>query len=264
MNDVLIYILKQIYLKIPREVLIEAFQPGMESLDYAIKKIIIFDIVLRSCNLFAGKLTKIKLKTSYSIRVNADDYPFPLYDGNYTLYRIPPEVRANRDIVAAIDIAYPLGQFSAYGYSPEVGSNTIASLTNEVLSSNTHSPQYLTPVPIAMDDNIIKLDPPQAFHVDWIVSCMVKYDENFNNITPNMYKSLGEMSLNATKMYIYNKLMIPISQGFLVGGKNLEAIKFTIEKYDDAEDKFNEALKHFRGAATFSKDNLVDLISLMV
>ena len=39
MNDAIMYILKKIYLSIPREILIEAFKPGMESLDYLIKKV---------------------------------------------------------------------------------------------------------------------------------------------------------------------------------------------------------------------------------
>ena len=264
MNDAIIYILKKIYLSIPREILIEAFKPGMESLDYLIKKNIIIDIVLRSCNLFAGKLLKVALKNSYSMQIDSSEYPISLYGNHYIFYKIPPEARANRDIIAAIDISYPMGNFFDYGYFGEVSSNTIPSLTNEALASNTHSPQYLPPTPIVLDDNIIQLDPPQSYHIDWILSCMVKYDENFSNIYPNMYKSLAEMSVNATKMYIYNKLWVPINQGFLVGGKSLEAIKSIIEKYEDAEEKFNEALKRFRGAATFSKDNLVDMISLML
>jgi len=264
MNDAILYILKQIYLKIPKEILIEAFQPQMESLDFIIKRDIIVDIVLRSCNLFAGKITKIKLNDKYSIDMRSDDYPFPLHDGRYSVYKIPPEVRSNRDIIAVLDITYPLGQFSEYGYSPDIGSNTIKTLTNEVMTSNTNSPQYLTPTPILLNDNMIRLEPPQAFHVDWIISCMLKYDENFNNVYPNVFKPLAELGVNACKMYIYNKLYIRINQGYLSGGRQLEAIKDIISDYRDSEEKFNEALKKFRGAATFDKDNLIDMISLMV
>ncbi|SPF56585.1 hypothetical protein SBF1_9290004 [Candidatus Desulfosporosinus infrequens] len=79
-----------------------------------------------------------------------------------------------------------------------------------------------------------------------------------------MIPSLQNMVEFATKAYIYNSMWIKINQGYLQGGQALDAIKDVISSYADASERFDEALKKFRGAATFSTENFRDILSMMI
>lgn len=263
--DAITYSLSQLYLTIPRELLNEVFKPSLNlrSLDGIIKEKIIVGIVLPACNLYSGKIKKVRLLSSYAIPTTDIGTFYPASSCNYTYFKVPKEVTENRKIIHALDIGYPMESYANFGFASSIGGNTIESMAATALSSFTESPQTLVPVPIVMDDNIIRLDPPQLSFTEWILSCMLEYDSNFTNVYPNMYEAISEMVRYATESYIYNDLIMKIDHAELVGGRNLGVMKNIVEEYKGSYEKYKEALKVFRGEAVFDKDNIIDLLSLL-
>ena len=271
MKNAINAILKHIYYRIPQQILIETFRPHMEqtrrTLDAVIKEIVIVDYVLFSCNLYAGKTKKIILEQRFAKRIN-DNVLYGSVIGEHSgVYAIPPEYRENRAITAVLDIAFPT-TMAFYGNYPniDVTGRSVANGAEEALSSFTHTPAYVTPTPILLDGDagLIQLSPPVALHVDWVLSCMLAYDKNLINVSPNILILLKNMSEYATKAYIYNELYIKINQGYLQGGLQLESIRSIVESYADAHEKFEEFLLKFRGAANFSNTEFKDFISLLI
>lgn len=269
MKDVINILLRDLYMKIPELILNEAFRrkqlQSNRTLDALIKEYIIVDVVLHNCNLYAGKTKKIVLYQDYGKSID-DTMMHSAMSGNYGVYAIPPEARENRPITAVLDIAYPT-TLALFGTFPNnaVSGRSVANGMDEALSSFTHTPAYLTPSPILIDGDagIVQLQPPASLHVDWILSCLLAFDKEFSNIGLNLINPLKNMTVLATKAFIYNELWLRLNQGYLESGSQLEAIKTIIESYADAHDKFEEALLNFRGASTFSPEAFREMIAMM-
>jgi len=264
-KNIINILLRKLYNQIPKEVLELALNPSEynRTLDALVKEEIIVGIVLVDCNLYAGRPTKITLKETMLKTIDEEsDYSIV---GDHSIYYIPPEFRENRDITVVLDMAYPaiLSLPNAYPYNQVYG-RSVLNAADDALSSMTHQPMYMTPEPILMGNNTIALNPPMTRHVDWILSCMLSYDKDFTNVSSNLIKPLEKMVIYGAQVFIYNKLRIKVQQGFLEGGAQLEPIKEIVESYSDAQEKFDEAFKKFRGASVFEKQTLVDLLSLCI
>lgn len=270
MNNTINAMLRHVYNRIPEEILLEGFRQMMQethrTLDAVVKESIIIDIVLHNCNLYAGKTKKIVLYQDY-VKNAVDTMLFTVMGGDYGIYQIPPEARENRPISAVLDLAYPT-TMAFYGAYPniDVTGRSVTNAADEVLASATRSPMYVSPTPMLIDGQagIIQMSPPAAVHIDWILSCMLAYDKNLTNISPNIMNHLKYLTEYAAKSYIYNKLIVKVNQGFISQGMQLEAIRSIIESYADAYDRFEEYLLKFRGASNFSTDIFRDFISLLV
>lgn len=269
MKNVIGNIIHDVYRKIPNEILKEAFFEELKTtrtLDSIIQEKIITGVVLPNCNLYAGKMAKIILRESYQKNL-VDDVAILNIGNGYGVYAIPPEQRENRPIVAILDVSYPT-TLALYGSFPNIGvsGRSVTNGFDQMLGSFTHEPAWIAPTAIIIDGDsgIIQLSPPASLHVDWMLSCMLAFDNEFSNIGLNMVNPLKTLTEHATKSYIYNKLIIRMNQGYLMGGLQLESIRSIIESYADAEEKFNEALLKFRGSAMFSPENAAALFSIMI
>ncbi len=263
MIDVINRLLKELYLKIPNEVLMLAFEPDKElrSLDAVIKEKVIVDHVLSNCNLYSGRPKRISLQESW-LKDIKDHENYIAVTGDYCIFQVPEEAREYRDIVAVVDVSYPtVMAFSTPFPMQQLEGNSVASGVDDALSSMTRTPTNVTPSAVVMGNNVIKLDPPMATWIEWSMLCWLALDEDFSNISPNMIKPLSKMTLYACQMYIYNKMNIRLNQGMLVGGQNLEAIKRVVDRYEDAEDKFDEALMKLRGASVLQANQIGHLLA---
>jgi hypothetical protein len=251
---------------IPEMILESTFrnERGILSMKELLKDKIIVGIVLQDCNLYAGKITKIVLKPEYAKDLVPENTIYHS-TGYYSMYEIPPEAREYKDIVSVIDIIRPIDYDTP---SPECSNgissfNTLGSLTNDVLNSVSGT-VTVDPTPILLANNIIRIEPPFIAHMDWVLSCLLSYDENFSNITPNMVTPLTNLVVLATKAYIYNKLINDTQLAVIVGGAEFDSFRSIVESYETAHEEYKEALMKFRGAATFDKDILTSMIGMML
>jgi hypothetical protein len=260
--DTINHILKYIYLNIPEEILNYVFKSDKNlSMDSIIKEKIIVDIVLRRCNLYTGKLKKILLKESYKIKTRSD-IEFLVYS-EYSLYKIPPQARENKDILDVISV-YPSTEYASNIVGYDVTPNRASNVSEAVLDSITGDNIFITPDVKILDNNVILLTPPQPIVSTWIANCMLKYDEYFTNLSPNAIRYVEKLGLYATQQYIYNKLRVQLDKGFLIGGQELTAIKNVVDEYKDARNKFDQVFEDFRGAAFFDKDIVKKIFAMMV
>jgi len=266
MHNVLNHVLKKLrMLHIPDMILVAAFKPHVENrtLEALIKEKIVVGIVLEDCNLYAGKLKKIILLDSFRKEMGIDQNIYTISQA-YSVYEIPPQDREHRDLTHAIDVSYPSRMMGGSIYpSQYTGGKSLGSLANEVLSSFTGTPVTITPTPILMANNTVRLDPPMAAHVEWVLTCLLAYDSNFTNIAPHMIEPLSDLVVLATKAYIYNTLINNNDLAAMVGGASLDSFRSIVESYSDSYEKYTAAVLTFRGAATFDKENLVSLLREM-
>jgi len=263
MNGTIIQCLKEIKTRIPSEILNEAFMRKAnvqyKSLDSILKEEVIVDVVLRKTNLYSGKLKKIELRQDYITELTSPEIlgiglPYPFYV-------IPPEAREYTDITSVIGVAFPITEYSQSVYAAQ-GYNSIQNKTSELLD-NTFSSGTTYPTPFLLDNNTIKLDPPQYISVPWLLTCMLAYDSNFTNISYNMIPSLCKLCVTAAKMIIYNRLKIAIDLAYINTGAEIGAFKDIVDSYSDAADDLEKDLLDFRGAASFDKEQSIAMISLM-
>lgn len=269
MKNVIGELINDLYRKVPNEILREAFFEELKStrtLDAIIKEKIIISIVLSNCNLYAGKMKMITLYADYGKHIDDSNVYTLATSGNFGIYHIPEEAREGRPISAILDISYPT-TMALMGSYPNVGI-TGRSVTNgmdQMLSSFTHEPAYITPTAILLDGDsgLIQLSPPGSVHIDWMLSCLLSFDDEFSNIGLNMINPLKKLVELATKGYVYNKLIIKMNQGYIQGGLQLESIRSIIESYSDADAQFDEALLRFRGSSVFSPQLFQSYLSLL-
>lgn len=268
LKNVINLILRYIYMHIPSELLQEAFQPPVvnRSLDVLIKEKIIIDYVLAQCNIYAGRTKKIRLISDWLMEIDSSSST-PLFPGNYSVYKIPPEARENRALNAVLDLAFPadLRLMHAMSDMGMLSGRSVASSTSELLSSFTRTPSNHTPTPILVDGHtgIVRIEPPISMRTDWVLSCMLEYDKNFSNISHNQIPQLQRMALFATQAYIHNILIVKLNSAMIQSGASLDSVGNIVSSYADADDKFQESLMKWRGSAFFSKENLQDVLSMM-
>ena len=258
MPNVLEIALRQIMHTIPKQILDAAFRPTDRrmSLDQCIQEDVILGRVLPDCICYAGNLKRIVLKSAYVEKV---DIPEPtLYAASeaYCVYRIPPEARDYKDIVTVISVNYPnvlYGNMSTVPpYSGAIG-NTANNMAAAVLETQTFANTPVLPSPILVSGHQVKLAPVpmMLYHsVDWVLTCRLAYDEAFTNLSPSAVRPLANLILCATKNYIYNELILAIDSAYLVGGQELGRFKEIVDGYSGEQEKYDELVNKFRGAAT--------------
>jgi len=251
--------LRSIYNTIPIEILEAAFQPAEYgvSIDQRIKDVIISGRVLPDCNVNAGKIKRIALSTCIVERVLPDPTFSSITSSTPgTLYRVPPHVRENRDIVGVIDVSY-LYDYTGFNDTPfgfGTNGNSVKSLAAAVLNSHTHRNACLTPVPKLLTNNMVLITPTNTFIADWALVCRLGYDEEFTNISNSAVLPLTKLITTATKAYIWVKLIVQIDQAVLSGGQELGRFKDVVEKYEADLIQYDEDLKKVSGSLLFDPD----------
>lgn len=245
-----------IYNTIPMPILEAAFRPRdyQVSLDARIKDVIISGRVLSDCNINAGKIKRIALSTCKIENVLPDpEFNSILSPTPGTLYRVPQEVRENRDIVGVIDISYLYDYTGFNDLSPGFGANgnTVRSLAAAMLNSHTHRNACLTPTPTLMSNNMILITPTNSFLTDWCLVCRLGYDEEFTGLHNAAILPLSNLITTATKAYIWVNLVIRIDQAELSAGQELGQFKPIVDSYRDAVDNYREELKKFSASQLF-------------
>lgn len=259
------------YSKVPRTILELGFRSYLlenpnVNLDEAITKLIIQNRLVKDVNRHAGKHTQIKLSHKWlkNIDLSSIAASNPLV-GEYYVYQVPMSATGGRIITSAIEITYPniLGAGTMVPYTQQ-GTNSVTQNMNNLLDSYTGDGLIDFPIPYVKDGNIIALDRP-FYNVgqEWLLSCMVGFDKNFSNLSPNVYPKLQKAFIELVKSYIYNELVVTKDEAGLVGGQKVEAITRIIEQYENADKDYEEGLVGLKGALSLDKDSLEMMLSAM-
>ncbi len=270
MQDPLDIALRRIYFEIPNEILNTTFSPIVKnkSLDACIIEEVIQGIVLHDCNNGGGKLLKVPLSPENAICLDAPPIPNVSLHNTWTIYQILPHARENKPLSAVHSVRYPYNIGTGVTYSTPYGwqnaGRTLGLLASTALNAQTNSESLVTPTPILLSGDCIRLDPPQAMHIDWVLECRVEYDKNFTNMDVNIIPTFVELVLAAVKAYIYNTMIFAVERTYLVSGQELGIFKTIVEKYEDQFEKYRELLVKFNSISVLEPERLKKLITYML
>ena len=88
--------------------------------------------------------------------------------------------------------------------------------------------------------------------------------ENVTNMASSSIDTFAQMCVAATKSYLYNKLLISVNKAYVEGGYELSEWKMTLDKYADAEDRYQELKKELAGSEMVSPDRCLTLLRYML
>lgn len=256
MHSSIQYALSEIHLKIPYEMLkLALWQIDRRfhgPIDEEIMAQVIRPHVMLRCNLVGGKYKEIVLKLEYWEPIEIETSSIISNIGPYSIYRIPPEARDNLSLVDVIEVEWP-GVQNGYGipYSGYYAGNSLMNAAKKLLDSHTFRSSPPKPTVEVLTGDLIRLNPSQHNHQQWVLTCKVCYDDEMTNLDSSATLTFGELCLETMKMYIYNKLYIKTDQAFIEAGAELGTVKSLIEEYKGSEERITELVKEFHGSALF-------------
>lgn len=270
MNNAVSTSIRRIKLLIPNDILeIALKEHSLFGIEHAIQDVIIAGTVVPDCNLSGGNTIQIPLLAEYAEHLN---------DESYSVYRIPPSARSNRNIVEVCRVQHdpvdrPAGfaylgaaqTQSAHSYSPYMHAPAMGRAMESMVSSK--SGMSRTPrVPIAkkLQGDLIQLLPsPEAF-IPWLITCRVEYDNAMTNLTSEAVDRFAELALVAAKTYCYTTLILKIDQGYKEFGADIPAIRDIISKWDDLEELYREKLLSFNSAEATDIERAAPIIRMCI
>jgi hypothetical protein len=258
--------LSRIAHSIPMQILKEAFEPDRHfvTLDERIREEVIVGRVLPDCNLFSGKTARILLQSNWVEYTSIPSMLGLISAGNYTVYRIPPDFRDNRNIVAVTALDYPPAYYSG-DMMVNFGMNGVGrssgDLACQAINSLTGRGMTQRPTPILREGNMVYVYPPQSTHIDWLLTCRLEYDDQFMNMEASSIEPFRNLVECAVKAYIYNSLVLKIDSMRMEGGADFSKLKDIVESYSDQNDKYDELLVKFRGGAQLDVERIGRVIS---
>lgn len=207
------------------------------SLDEKILSCIIGPIVLMDTNLIGSITKKIPLNKCVVNFYQNDDLQFEY------IIEVPDKIVDNKEIISLSNILHN----TTLGYG---GNNSMSSLTNAMsglLSAHSNVGILLTNRFEIIGRNIILVN---TGNVRWnfensILECGLSKDKNMSHLQKGSYLDFGKLCVVAAKIYIYNKLIIKLDEGYVLGGHNISVIKSKIESYEDAIEKYEELLEEW-------------------
>lgn len=269
MHNTMRMVLSNIHNSIPEEILNIAFNPtnNAVSVDQTIITKVIKNRVLMECNLMAGVTKHILLTYAMIEPMHRTSQENRTFVGNFSVYRVPEYDRDFRPIVSVSAVNYPnYTDGLPYVYSrPGLGANAYK-LGRAVLESHTMTSGLVVPTGKVLPGggDLIQLTPAQHTNVDWLVTCRLAYDENFTDLNHSAVFALMDLTLSATKAYIYNRMAIVIDQARIIHGAEQGVIRDIISKYDSEEEKYKELLSEFSGGTLLSPERQQAMIRHMM
>ena len=155
--------LMKIFTEIPEEIIELAFKKRKTferdyTLDQMVTTYIIHNRVLKMLNLFGGKIKQIFLLPQYMEKLHRELLDNAAATSPFAIYRIPPEVREDLDIIDVIDVQFISQVNLNLQASPFINhSNSMGSFGHAILDSHTSEYMYSVPHTEALNGNLIKL-----------------------------------------------------------------------------------------------------------
>ena len=269
--------LSHVYHNVPEELLEAAFEPDAYnvSLDERIITEVIRGRVLISANLLTGRHTRIALLNDYienTVHTGSSHARTGIGDGTFyedmTVFRIPPEARENKNI-SHVYAAYPYISSNStsaggYGTSTRDHGNSLTHMSSFALRSHTVETQNTRYVPYLLGDNLVRVYPRANYSYGLTLECLLEYDDEFTNMDTGTISNLTQLVLNATRTFIYNKLIIKVDANEIIAGHSIGKFKDIIEEYKDSEERWEELLMQFKASNDIRPEAMERLVRFMI
>ena len=196
--------------------------------------------VIRDCALIAGQAMTIPVAANWIVRYE---------DPPRTIIKIPMEARQMLPMVSVLSVGYSNIGTAYSGYLPPnglipVGGSQMQNYAMKAMDSAS-AIMSLTSTSITLSadgGSILVLDAPritQALQAEVVLG----YDDQISSLSPRNYDLFGKICLAATKMYIFNNLVIDMDRSEISGGADLGRFTELVSKYESAEEEYDRLLK---------------------
>lgn len=235
-----------IFERIPKPILIRTFMPETYGTYYRevniedrIADLVIRKQVIRDCSLRAGQAMTLPVAPNWIVRYE---------DPPRTIIKVPMQARQNLPMVSVLSVGYSNIGTAYSGYLPPnglipVGGSQMQNYAMKAMDSASAIMSLTsTSVSITPDGgSIIVLDAPritQALQAEVILG----YDDQISSLSPRNYDLFGKICLAATKMYIFNNLVVDMDRGEISGGADLGRFTEMVNKFESAEEEYDRLL----------------------
>lgn len=248
--NAIIYAMNKVFNSIPRELLTAAAyidEPEdvarLTTVEDKILNKVIKKIVLLDCNIVGGIETIIPLTGITPAH----------YEQHYTIYHIPPEATNEKEIVSVLNLSFLPGNALTQqgpGYysnsgAPSLGTisgytsfNPVMNVANRIGDSHAISGVMTNAHTELVGHNTVLVYASYRSLGNFGLRVVLENDSNLNNIQPRSYDNFAQLCELAVKSYIYNKLIIPVNNGYLMSGQELGIFKSILESYSSAYEDY--------------------------
>ena len=236
------YSINKIMLAIPKQILELAFMSKTKAygvnttLSKQIKDLVLDPIVLTDLNVISNRTLKIPLE-----QCNVTEYMHTNRSNNLII-NVPYTVTDNNKIVAPLSLTINGTEgITPYGnpLTAAVDKMTNGTINNSIFGSVLSDLELIGPNTILVRDNV-------DFTVNGFLEVIIENSNNLSNIKPKSYIAFSKLAISATKMYIYNNLILEINDGTNYYGFNISKVGDIIEGWESASQDYDELLQKFR------------------
>ena len=189
------------------------------------------------------------------------------YDNLTTVVHVPKSVTNNRSILTVLDVAFVSAAMlnqQAGGYGAMQPGNpadcgatdngALMSAMTSVMNSGGKIPIVSTADVQLVGENTVMIRGVTIVQ-NMFLRCMLTNDEELNDIHPRSIIDFSKLVELAVKSYIYNKLIVKLDTGEILGGSVLGIFKNIIESYADAEANYKDYLEQKWAKIAFMNDH---------
>lgn len=207
------------------------------SLDEKIFNCIINPIVLMDTNLIGSISKRIALKKAIISYYQNDNYEYEY------IVEIPDKIIDNKEIISLSQLMHS----TSIGFAGNLSTSSLTNATTGLLGAHSSLGVVLTNRLEIIGRNMILVN---TGNVQWnfensILECGLAHDANMSHLKKGSYIDFGKLCVEAAKVYIYNKLLVKLDEGYILGGHNISVIKNKVENYESSIEKYDELLQEW-------------------
>lgn len=255
---------------IPPQILKAVFKPELyqTTIDQRIMDEVVYKRVLQDTNLIGGFRRKIEMRDEWLAKTIPPDIMATVGStDDIAFFVIPPEARENRNISSVIKLStnYPFAfPINTPGGAYNNWGNNVEMYAQAALASRTFSDlPFVPPQAIIRSGNILEVY-PYTYLTGVILDCELEFDIEYTNMSRTMIPALRDLVVWATKAYIFNQQEIIIDTNEVIQGMTIGAYKTIISRYEDANERYEEALNEYIAGDLMDPTKFQDLVQSML
>ncbi len=228
------YAIKNVGFHIPREILnlglmdTERYGFIASSLETMIHDLIVRPRVLIDCNLVGGMQIIVPL---IKCKILKNDLVG-------TVLEVPKKLTNGRSIMSCDSIVS-----SGNVITSREDNQIDTSQQFSKMLDNTSGISVIQSADITLvGDNRVFINYQQINITDMYLKVIVEHDSNMSNLQPRSYPAFAKLVLYAVKAYIFNSLQVSLGKGYIYQGHELSVVRDIIDKYEDANNDYQEYL----------------------
>lgn len=184
----------------------------------------------------------------------------PDYVDNFTtVYSVPPDRLDNREILSILGVTYApfTGHYNTgYGTAPisHCSINDFNSAGQRMMDSHSAAPSVGNALAEIIGFNTVSVRDTDRISPNYHMRVLLSNQDNLANVHPKSYIKIAQLALMATKSFCYNKLIVKMDQGYIVGGQELGVFRDLVSNWSDAETMYYEFLTETMGRVMYTND----------